>query len=207
MTRIITVRHAATDYSQQKRIAGKLDVPISVEGVAQAKMLRDYMDRIDRDTVISSSLGRALQTAQLCTGLPAGDIEVRNDCTERDFGKLQGLSPNEVAEINSEVEYVKVGEHHHSINPPGGETLDALRHRAEKFRDYALEHHEKRSVMIFSHHTFLQQFHGTLAGQDTFECLARDIKFLEVNFFDLDSAGNLIKHSFERPVVDDHDSW
>lgn len=172
MTKIITVRHAATDYSQQKRIAGTLDVPISALGIAQARQVRDYTGGIDYDTVISSRLRRALETAELCTGLPAEEIEVRNDCSERDFGILQGLSPAEVAEINGEIEYLKIGKYYHSINPPGGETLDALRYRAAQFKDDILISHENSAVIIFSHHTFLQQFHGTLTGEDTFECLA-----------------------------------
>ncbi len=207
MIRIITVRHAQTEFSLQKRIAGKLDVPISTEGLIKAKAVKPYFDSIGHDFVISSGLQRALQTAKFCTGLPIGEIEVRFDCSERDFGNLQGLTPEEVSQINGEVEYVKVGEHHHSLNPPGGETLNALRLRAKQFKTYLVDHFAEKSVVVFSHHTFLQQFHGSLAGRDTLECMASDIQPLEFNFFQLDSTANLIKHSIRRPIVDHCESW
>ena len=207
MTTIITVRHAATDYNEQRRIAGTLDIPISADGVAQAVRARVFTRGVAYEAVISSSLKRALQSAQLCTNLPIHKIDVRDECNERNYGKMQGLSPDEIERLDDDIKYVKVGKYNHSLNPPGGETLWALRSRAEAFKKYVLEQYWGKQVLTFSHYTFLQQFHGAITNTDTIECMHQDISFLEFNFFELDQVGRHEKHTRTRPITDGSESW
>lgn len=184
--KIITARHATTQFSQENRIAGRLDVSLSEAGVLQAKSLRDFVSHISYDLVISSPLSRALKTAQYCTNLQPQEILIHPDVQERNYGKMQGLLPQEIKELRPIVRYVKVGQEYHSLNPPQGESFEQLRQRAEKFKCYLLNHYSKQTILIFSHYAFLQQFHGALLNIDAYNCLEQKVEILEFNFFELD---------------------
>jgi broad specificity phosphatase PhoE len=207
MLGIITVRHAATEYSGQRIIAGRLDIPISKEGIEEVKSLRPFARKLHFDAVVSSPQIRALRTAQLLTEWPSDRIDVRIESAERDYGAMQGLTPDELKGLGKEIEYVRVGGIDHSLNPPGGETFKMLRRRAEKLKAYLSKNYKEKRVIVVSHQTFLQQFHGALTGTDEFRCLEQDIRILEFNFFGFDSRGRIAHHHVERPTKDGYESW
>lgn len=206
-TSVTTVRHAASAFAEEHRIAGRLDIPLSDAGVMESRKLGSGFPLNEHDVVISSPLSRALETARLVTGLPESRILIRPGCVERDYGEMQGLQPELIGTLRPRVRYVKVGEYEHSLNPPLGESFPVLRARAELFLKDILEEHHGRAVHIFSHQTFLQQLHGTLLGMDTYECLALDIGNLEMNHFTVDHNFHLIAHT-RRPWAETPDtSW
>jgi len=206
-TSVTTVRHAATAFGEEHKIAGRLDIPLSDAGVMESRRLGSELRLNEHDVVISSPLSRALETTRLVTGLPESDILIRPGCVERDYGEMQGLRPELIGTLRPRVRYVKVGRYDHSLNPPLGESFPALRARAELFLKDILEEHHGRAMLIFSHQTFLQQLHGTLLGMDTYECLALDIGNLEMNHFAVDRDLRLIAHT-RRPWAETPDtSW
>ena len=207
VTSVTTVRHAATAFGGEHKIAGRLDVPLSDAGVTESRKLGSELPLNEHDVVISSPLSRALETARLVTGLPESEILIRPGCVERDYGEMQGLQPELIGTLRPRVRYVKVGEYDHSLNPPLGESFPALRVRAELFLKDTLEAHHGRAVLIFSHQTFLQQLHGTLLGMDTYECLALVIGNLEMNQFAVDRDLRPIAHTRQPWAETPDTSW
>lgn len=205
--RITTVRHAATAFGEEHKIAGRLDVPLSDVGVVESRKLGSELPSKEHDVVVSSPLSRAMETARLVTGLPESEILIRPGCVERDYGEMQGLQPELIGTLRPPVRYVKVGGYDHSLNPPLGESFPTLRARAELFLKDTLEEHRGRAVLIFSHQTFLQQLHGTLLGMDTYECLALDIGNLEMNQFAVDRDLGLITHTRQPWAETPDTSW
>ena len=206
-TKVITVRHGTTENSKLKIIAGRTDVPLSQDGVDEAKKLRDYVANLNYNIVISSPLSRALYTAMHCTGHNLENILRRDECIERDYGKMQGLSPEKIKHLKPKIKYVKVGKYYHSINPPDGESFYQVRFRAIKFLRYILTCYPNKIILVFSHQTFLQQFHGAILGLDAYSCLELDIKLLEFNFFYFAKNMELKTHKIERPLRIEHGSW
>ncbi len=206
-TTVITVRHGATAYGAEHRIAGRLDVPLSPDGARASWELRSPLSATGFDVVVSSPLVRAWDTARLATGLTDEQILLDPGCMERDYGGMQGLDPGEVAALDPPIRYVEVGGYHHSLNPPGGESFPELRSRAVEFVDGLLALHRGRSILVFSHQVFLQQVHGVLLGLDEIDCLAIDIGHLEVDRFTLDEADRLIDHTTDRTMEDADGSW
>jgi ribonuclease H / adenosylcobalamin/alpha-ribazole phosphatase len=207
VTSVVTIRHGATEFARQQRIAGRLDVRLSPEGIETARRLRPILSAVEYDAVISSPLSRAFDTARLSTGLGDDEIFVYPGCVERDYGRMQGLTPDEVAAVRPPIRYVKVGRYRHSLNPPSGESFGETRRRAASFLEDVLRDHRHGSVLIFSHQTFLQQLHGVLFGMDEFECLSLDIGHLEVNHFMLDATDRLVAHENQRWLADADGSW
>ena len=206
-SRIVTIRHAASTFSKQQKIAGRLDVPLSSEGIEESRRLHSARLLVDWDVVVSSPLSRALQTTRLVTGLPEGEIVVRADCIERDYGEMQGLEPEMIAALRPPIQYVKVGRYRHSLNPPSGEPFPDLRLRAQSFLEGVLNGFSRRTVLVFSHQTFLQQLHGVLLGMDEYECLELDIGHLEMNHFVLDQERCVSEHRCERWSEEADGSW
>ena len=118
-TTIYTVRHAHTEYNAQKRYAGAIDVPLSEEGIRGARQASAKLGEARFDVVITSTLRRAIQTAQLLVGegVPTVQSEL---CNERNYGVFEGLTWPEVQKLEPPVLFIEVGNDLHSVNPPGG---------------------------------------------------------------------------------------
>ena len=58
-------RHGQTDYNVQKRLQGRLDIPLNDQGIAQAQTLAQKLSNIKFDCIYTSPLSRVLKTAQI----------------------------------------------------------------------------------------------------------------------------------------------
>jgi len=200
-TLLLTVRHGLTELNRDKRVSGQgIDVPLLDEGVRQAEEARERFAGTPLDVVISSPLRRAVQTAQIVTGVPAYAIEIDPLCNERSFGKMEGLMRADVEARFPEVRYIQIGHIGYSLNPPGGEPFPVLQDRARRFLQGVLQRHRGRRILVSSHQTFLQQLHGVLRGLEPFQALEDDILNLELHVFHLGPHDNLLSHRFELLV-------
>lgn len=90
---IYLVRHGETDWNRQNRLQGIEDIPLNDTGLAQSRACAAAFDNIPVDLVLSSPLMRAKATAEILAGrLKTGPVVVEDGLTERDFGKLSGLT-------------------------------------------------------------------------------------------------------------------
>ena len=187
-TLICTLRHGLTELNRDKRIGGQLlDVPLLAEGIRQAEEARAAFAGTTVDVVIASPLTRAIQTAEIVTGWSREAIVIDARCTERSFGRMEGLTRAQVEDQFPDVRYLQIGHIGYSLNPPEGEPFPALQARARQFLSWVLDRYRGCRVLISSHQNFLQQLHAVLSGEDSFEALRRDILNLELNLFHLDS--------------------
>jgi broad specificity phosphatase PhoE len=193
-TLLSTVRHGLTELNRDKRVGGRYDAPLIEEGRRQAREASEAFDGTAFDVVISSPLSRALETAEIIAGVSREDIEVEEECAERSFGKMEGLTPAQVRERLPQVRYVRIGHVDYSLNPPGGESFEQLHERARRFLDRTLELHGGKKIVLFGHENFLQQLHGVTRGFGPMESLERAILNCELNEFCFDGDGSLISH-------------
>jgi len=194
-TLIWTLRHGLTELNRDKRIGGRLlDVPLLEEGIRQAEEARATFAGTPVDVVIASPLRRAIHTAEIVTGWPRESIVIDDLCTERSFGRMDGLTRAQVEAQFPDVRYLQIGHIGYSLNPPEGEPFPALQARARRFLQRVLDRDHGRRVLVSSHQNFLQQLHGVLRGEDPFKSLHWDILNLELNMFHLDPHGNARGH-------------
>ncbi len=203
--RLLTVRHSLTGHNAAGIITGRLDEPLSDEGRDLVRKLVAARGPIAADTVVASPMRRALETAVFLTGLVAAAILVDPAALERDYGELQGLDREQVKEYADRVEYIEVGGIRHSLNPPGGESFEEVRERAEAFAA-GVEAMPPGTVLLVSHQVFLQQLHGVLLDIPTRESLAMDIRPLQIDEFELD-VGAPAPHAVLYPGVTRYQSW
>jgi broad specificity phosphatase PhoE len=111
---LILVRHGESTGNADGLLLGRMDMPLTERGLAQARTLGPSV--IGATRLISSPLSRARDTAEaLGTGLP---VEIDDRWVEVDYGEFDGRPlgavPDEVwTRWRSDPDY----------RPPGGETL------------------------------------------------------------------------------------
>jgi len=197
---IYTLRHAVIDFGRQHIIAGRMDPPINAEGAEQIRQMVSAGVPLEYDLVISSPLRRALETARQVTGLSAGEMITSYLCMERNYGLLEGVAPEDLEKIQPATYYVSVGNVDHSLNPPKGETLEQLRDRVVAFHSL-VKSFAGKNLLIVSHGTFLQQYHGYLRGLDVYHSLHSSVACLELNAFRLRGDELLADERLYRPEL------
>jgi probable phosphoglycerate mutase len=128
-TDLLVIRHGETEWNSQGRFQGHLDSVLSPEGLAQAEALGEYLARERFDLLLSSDLGRALQTASAVAMRTGHDIVVEPRLRERRMGIFQGLTPAEV-EARYPDEYARFRTRDPDYVIPGGESMRQLFERS-----------------------------------------------------------------------------
>ncbi|PZA05953.1 MULTISPECIES: histidine phosphatase family protein [unclassified Meiothermus] len=119
------VRHGETLWNAEGRLTGWSDVALSARGEAQARALFPLLAAEPFDSVVSSDLSRAVQTARLAYGEPGRRLWALR---ELDFGRLEGRKWAELAESYKAALLAFEG-----FEAPGGESTAELRSRVYGF--------------------------------------------------------------------------
>jgi broad specificity phosphatase PhoE len=139
-TRLVVVRHGETEWSRSGRHTGRTDIPLTDRGREQAERLGQALRGRTFSRVLSSPLGRALETCRLAG---FGDrAELVDDLREWDYGVYEGRTRLEIA---AEVPGWSVW-----TNPiVGGESLADLGQRADRVIEATLP--VGGDVLVFAH--------------------------------------------------------
>ncbi|MEI4768450.1 histidine phosphatase family protein [Psychrobacillus sp. FJAT-51614] len=90
---IYVIRHSQTDFNKERKMQGRMGLPLNEYGIEQAQKLRDELQKINFCFVFSSPQERAIQTAEIVTGLKA-IIDERLDVF--DLGEADKIPINEL---------------------------------------------------------------------------------------------------------------
>ncbi|MEH6629329.1 MAG: histidine phosphatase family protein [Halopseudomonas aestusnigri] len=86
----IFLRHGETDWNKEGRYQGQKDIPLNSTGLAQAEIARDRLANQTISTVHSSSLSRALKTAEIVNSRLDVPLFVHTSLCECHYGELEG---------------------------------------------------------------------------------------------------------------------
>lgn len=128
MLRVILVRPGTTDYDQQGRIKGNLDIPLNAEGTAQVAALAEELSLVPIDRIYASPCRAAEQTAELLGHRLGAKCKLFNPLRNLDHGLWQGKLIDEVRQTQRKV-YRQWQENPETVCPPEGEMLDDARRR------------------------------------------------------------------------------
>jgi glucosyl-3-phosphoglycerate phosphatase len=92
-SRVILVRHGATDWNKDGRLLSTTDLELSAIGRAEAAQVAQRLANVRIDRLWSSPLARARQTASVIaeTGAPHA-VRLDERLREVDFGRFEGLT-------------------------------------------------------------------------------------------------------------------
>ncbi len=88
--KVFLVRHGQTKWNVENRLQGCVDIPLNSTGIKQAHILANNIEDLNYDLIISSPLGRALETAKIINKKSAPLI-TDPSLKERNFGFLEGV--------------------------------------------------------------------------------------------------------------------
>lgn len=116
--RISILRHGITDANENGIYIGKTDLPLSENGreALQEKYETHEYPKVQR--VYTSPLERAVQSAEIL--FPDRELVIVDDLREMDFGVFEGLSVDDLIELDSYKKWLKGGLDN---PPPNGESL------------------------------------------------------------------------------------
>jgi alpha-ribazole phosphatase len=116
------VRHGAIVSGPEKSFIGQIDPPLSTEGIAQARALRQYLAPLRFSRVVSSDLSRSRHTCEIIAGQQAQPLEVIPALREISLGEWEGVPFAEIKERFPK-EYAARGLDMENWRPPGGESF------------------------------------------------------------------------------------
>ena len=89
---LILARHGETEWNITGRAQGRADSPLTAAGIEQAHALGRALAARGIEHIVSSTLGRALHTAEIAAEVVGCAIGVDERLVERAFGELEGRS-------------------------------------------------------------------------------------------------------------------
>ncbi|MBF0779537.1 MULTISPECIES: histidine phosphatase family protein [unclassified Granulicatella] len=96
MKELYLFRHGQTDYNVKRAFYGSSDVPLNETGIQQARTIQIALSSIKIDTVYTSDLLRAKQTAKIV--FPNFFSHPLPQLNEKGFGLWEGLDANAIQE-------------------------------------------------------------------------------------------------------------
>ena len=142
MVKIVLIRPGSTDYDQQQRIQGTLDVPLNKEGNAEVTRLIDAVRPLKLDAVYAPSCQPALATAEAIARALHVKLKKLGRMQNLDHGLWQGMRIEEVRLKQPKV-YRQWQEMPERICPPGGEMLDEAADRVRIAMSKLLKRHKE----------------------------------------------------------------
>ncbi|MEJ7614631.1 MAG: histidine phosphatase family protein [Candidatus Fervidibacter sacchari] len=151
-TWIYLVRHGQTVWNEEGRLCGSSDVPLSDEGLAQARKLAARLKDIDITAIYSSPLLRARQTAEAIAACHCVEVKVEPDLREIDYGDWEGLKVVDAAERFPELERLR-REDPMRFAAPNGEPMQLFAERVISAIQRIAASHADETVCVVAHQT------------------------------------------------------
>ena len=156
MTRVLLIRHGQTAWNREQRWQGHADVPLSDEGLEQAKRLASYLcdGRSGRSiapirAVYSSDLRRAADTAEVLARALGIESRLEQSWREIDVGRWTGYRRDEIRDkFRDEWRRIADGE---DLPRGGGETFAAFSSRVLAALEQVRRDHERETVAVVTH--------------------------------------------------------
>jgi broad specificity phosphatase PhoE len=170
---IYLVRHGQTEFNVARRYQGQGDSPLTLLGQMQAKRMGERLASLVGDAagwrIVSSPLGRAVQTAQIIARALGGAAPLAIDArlAEVGMGEWDGLTYEEL-EARRPRELDHVERHFHG---PGGEGFEAFQAR---LRDWLNAVGPEERVIAVSHGVSGRVLRGLYTGMPRDKMLRLD---------------------------------
>ena len=122
MTELILVRHGETVWNVEKIYRGRADVNLDEVGIKQAELLGKHLGNWELEAIYSSSLKRALDTANIIARYHKIGVYIADGLIDFDYGEWQSLPEQEVRKSYPAL-LDKWHNNPQEVRMPGGESL------------------------------------------------------------------------------------
>lgn len=155
MPKLTLLRHGQSQWNLENRFTGWIDIPLSPNGVEEARTAGEKIKGMKFDYAFTSALQRAQQTYSIAVQIAGFNnlvCEKDEALNERMYGDLQGLNKDECREKFGK-EQVHIWRRSYDIAPPGGESLKNTAERVLPYYYKKIEPmlREGKNILIVAH--------------------------------------------------------
>ena len=147
MLRIVVIQPGSTDFDEQGRIKGSLDLPLSVNGAGQVARAAEQLAPEPIEAIYASPSQSAMQTAQSIAENRKLRIRRVQKLRNLDHGLWHGKLIDEV-KLNQPRIYRQGLENPEAFCPPEGESVAAVRQRARAVLAKLIKKHKSGTVAL-----------------------------------------------------------
>jgi probable phosphoglycerate mutase len=187
-TRVCIIRHGETDWNVERRIQGHTDIPLNQHGRAQAMAMAFNAAHHRFQTIYSSDLARAVETAKLLAQREDQDVKLRPQLRERHYGVFQGITAEQAA-ARFPAAYAHYVARDLNYDFETGESLLGFAGRVGECIDWLVRHHSGQTIAAVSHSGVLDVVYRRATGRPLHT--PRDFKIpnCALNWFYFDGQG------------------
>ena len=171
---LFLIRHGPTNYNQQRRWQGRVDIPLNPEGKALANAIGGVLrsKNVCRDNIYSSPLSRAVETARIIAPEPCS-VSVDERLIEIDLGQYDGRNEDEIEREVGTQEYELWRRENFSTPAPGGESFDQLKKRVGDFFEDLSATQVAPQILVVAHQMSLMALKSVISGDSRRATLSR----------------------------------
>lgn len=147
MLHMVLVRPGATDFDEQGRIKGTLDIPLNDQGASEVAQTVSELADVPLEAIYSAPCQSAVQTAEALATAHKAKAKVVDELQNLDHGLWHGKLIEEVRQCQPKV-YRQWQEHPETVCPPGGETLGEAQERLRAGITRILRKHRSGVVAV-----------------------------------------------------------
>lgn len=145
MVQIVLIRPGATDFDEQGRIQGTLDIPLSAEGNLEVSRTIDELQGQGLQAIYCSSCQPATQTGEAIAAALGVKCKKLDNMHNLNHGLWQGMQVDEVRRKHPKV-YRQWQEQPASVRPPEGEMLGEAMQRVTAGMKKLLKKHKHGTI-------------------------------------------------------------
>ncbi|KAA1261792.1 Phosphoserine phosphatase 1 [Rubripirellula obstinata] len=161
---VLLIRPGSTDFDEQGRIKGSLDMPMSENGHQQVELICDEISDFRPSILYSAPCESAIQTAETLASRSGSKIKIIDAFRNVDHGLWHGKLLDELRRNHPKL-YKRGQETPEEICPPGGESLFDAKLRIEKAVNKVIKKSGSQLVAFVIPDPLAQIVHHLLSGQ------------------------------------------
>ncbi len=216
MAKLFLLRHIKSQWNEENRFTGWVDVPLAKDASNKAKELADKIFQLKIDRIYSSPLFRNEDTVSklfdfsnekypVFVHLDGGKMEnwsrftsanrnevpvfVTENLNERHYGKLQGVNKTEAMKKYGE-DMIRLWRRSYKAAPPGGESLATVCKRTNLFYRRYVEKdlREGRNVLIVASHNSLRSIVKYIEKISDSDIINTEIPYAGLREYEFDNS-------------------
>ena len=147
MLKMILIRPGSTDYDDEQRIQGTLDIPLNAHGSSEVATVIEELRDQDIEAVYAPSCEPALETGKVVARELDAKFKKLDRMRNLDHGLWQGMLVEDVRHKQPKV-YRQWQENPESVCPPQGEMLTVAEERVRTAMTKLLKRHKDGNIAL-----------------------------------------------------------
>ena len=165
MVQIVLIHPGSTDYDEQKRIQGTLDIPLNEHGNQEVRRMIEDLRPLNISAVYCGPCQSACETAEAISEALGAKMKTLDTLKNIDHGLWQGMLVEDVKRKQPKV-YRGWQEQPSTVCPPEGELLSTAQDRVQTAVTKILKKNKEGTIAIVAPEPLASVIHGYLLQRD-----------------------------------------